>query len=215
MFCTKCGQPAASDAAFCAKCGNPLTNSAQAAEIPTVMSEPPREEWQAQQPAYIPPQNVPPQGYFMPQALQTQAPAMPSVKKKRTGLIIGLCAGGTVLLAIIAVLLFVWPGLLKTAAPVAGTWYSENRGEAIRFGTGSSFDAYTYYGEFEGDYQYDKTKGEGRIEMSDQREFDFVVDNDRLNVDGMGTFDRAAAGFNIDDFIDEAKKEIGADGSSD
>ena len=145
----------------------------------------------------------------MPQVPQTQVPPLPSAKKKRTGLIIGLSAGGMVLLAVIAVLLFVWPGLLKTSAPVAGIWYSENRGEAIRFGSGSSFDAYTYYGEFEGDYQYDKTKGEGRIEMSDQREFDFVVDNDRLNVEGMGTFDRAAAGFNIDDFIDDAIKEIG------
>ncbi len=213
MYCSKCGQPAPPDAAFCTSCGNALKDPLQSSAH-HVQQEQPKDKWQAQQPARTLQQGISPQGYYVPPAPPRQADHIMPVKKKKTGLIVGLALGGTALLAFIVVLLFVWPGLLKTAAPVAGIWYSENRGEVIRFGSGSSFDAHTYYGEFEGDYQYDKTKGNGHIEMSDQREFDFVVDENRLYVEGMGAFDRAGAGFDVNDFIDAAKLEFGEGGSS-
>jgi len=117
---------------------------------------------------------------------------------------VGIAAGALALLAIIAVLLFVWPGLLKTSQNVAGAWYSEKRGEVINFGSGQSFDAQTSYGGFEGEYTFDGKTGEGHIEMGDGREFDFVVDQDRLLVYNMGVFDRADDGFDADAFLKDA-----------
>ena len=200
MFCTKCGQPTTPETAFCSHCGNPLTGVAE----PQATPEPPAQEWRAQ-PPYTAPQSMPyQQNYYVPQPPAQVYAALPE-KKKKTGLIIGLVLGGVAVLAIIAVLLFVWPGFLNAGTPVVGTWYSENRGEAIRFGSGSSFDAYTTYGEFEGDYQYEPALGEGRIDMSDGHKFDFVVEKDRLYVYDMGTFDKAEDGFDIEVFIEDAK----------
>ena len=150
-----------------------------------------------------PPQGyaAPPQGYVTP----PQGYAAPAaVKKKKTGIIVGIIAGGVVLLAIVAVLLFAWPGLLKASQNIAGTWYSEKRGEVIHFGSGHSFDAQTSYGDFEGEYTFDVKSGEGHIEMEDSREFDFLVDQDRLFVYNMGAFDRADDDFDTDDFLKDA-----------
>jgi hypothetical protein len=122
---------------------------------------------------------------------------------------VGLAAGGVALLAIIAVLLFVWPGFLNAAQSVAGVWYSEERGEVIEFDSNGSFEARTYYGSFEGDYSFDAKPGKGHIEMADGREFDFLVDKDRLLVYDMGTFERADDGFDADDFLETAQNELG------
>jgi hypothetical protein len=119
-------------------------------------------------------------------------------------MIVGIAAGAAALLIIAAVLLFVWPGLLKTSQNIAGIWYSEQRGEVIRFGSGHSFEAQTTYGDFGGEYTFDSRSGEGHIEMGDGREFDFVVEQDRLLVYNMGAFDRASDGFDSDNFLKEA-----------
>ncbi len=199
MFCTRCGQPVAQGSAFCSHCGNALTVAAEPQQPSPAMPAP---EWQ---PSVYPDQpNTPPQGYYAPPA--PQGYGEPRNKGKKTGLILGLSAGVMVLIAI--VLLFVWPGFLNTV-PVAGIWYSDSRGEVIKFGSGQSFDAYTYYGDFDGDYEYDKGSGEGHIEMSDGRDFDFIVQKDMLYVDDMGAFTRADDRFDIDGFIDDATKEYG------
>lgn len=201
MFCSKCGQSVSDGAIFCVHCGSPLSSVAQ----PPQPSETPGVGWPLP-PTYTVPPNYPSQGYYPP---PQQGYGEVPVQKKKTGLVVGLIVGIVALLGIAAVLLFVWPGFLNTAAPVKGEWYSENRGEVIRFGAGGSFDAYTPYGDFEGDYQYDQAKGEGHIEMSDGREFDFAVDKDTLYVYDMGAFTRADKNFDLDDFVDDASDEFG------
>jgi len=119
-----------------------------------------------------------------------------------------------VLAVIVAVLLFVWPGFLNESQSVEGVWYSEKRGEAIRFGSGNSFEAQTYYGDFEGDYTFDTKSGKGHIEMADgSREFGFQVEQDRLLVYNMGAFERADDEFDMGVFIQDAQKELGNGGS--
>ena len=195
MFCTRCGQPVAQGSVFCSHCGHALS----------VPAEPPQPPQAAPQPVYPENPNIPPQGYYYT-APEPQGYGTP-VKKKSTGLIVGLSVGGAAVLVLIAVLLFIWPGFLS-AVPVSGIWYSDSRGEAIVFGAGHSFDAYTHYGDFEGDYEYDKSARSGQIVMNDDREFDFFTQNGKLYVDGMGEFIKADDRFDIEDFIDDAMDEF-------
>lgn len=139
---------------------------------------------------------APPQGYAVP-PYGLGAP-------RRTGIILGITAGAIALIAILGVLLFVWPGLLRPDFSVAGVWYSEERGEVIRFGPDRSFYAQTPYGNFEGRYSFNVRKGRGRIRMQDGRAFDFVVDGDRLLVDNIGIFQRADDSFDVDVFLEDA-----------
>ncbi len=192
MFCTKCGKPVAQDSAFCSYCGNAVLPYG-AAPPPPYTAAP---NWQP--PAYPEQPSVPPSDFYAPSAYSQDA-----AKKKKVALTIGLAALGAVLLIVLA--LFVWPGVLK-AATVAGVWYSDTRGEAIVFGEGQSFDAHTYYGEFTGDYEFDKNTAKGHIEMSDDRQFDFEVKGDSLYVENMGVFVKASGGFDIDEFIEEVSK---------
>jgi hypothetical protein len=204
MFCTRCGQRATPGAVFCSRCGQPLPPAAeppQGFDVPPV----PPQEYAAPQQGYVAPP-VPPQGNAAPQ--QGYAPPIPPdvprAKKNRTGMIAGIVAGAAALIAIAAVLLFVWPGLLKPDLSVDGTWYSEARGEVIRFGPGRGFYARTPYGDFEGRYSFDTGTGEGRIRMEDGRGFDYVLDRDRLLVDNIGAFERADDDFDADGFLENA-----------
>ena len=198
MFCTRCGQPAAQGSAFCTNCGNALTVTAEQQQPSPAMPAP---EWQPLV------SGTPPQDYYAPAV--PQGYKEPRKKGKKTGLIVGLAAGAVSLIAVVIVLLFAWPGFLNTAS-VAGVWYSDSRGEVIEFDSGHSFDAYTYYGDFNGDYEYDKSSGKGHIEMSDGREFDFVTQNGMLYVSDIGAFTKADDRFDIDDFIEDAAEEFGS-----
>lgn len=200
MFCTRCGQPVTQGSAFCSHCGFALASPAELQ--PPVMEDP---GWQRSD--YPEDVNLPPQGYYVP---TQHSYGQPRGRKNKTGLVVGLTAGAAVILAVIAMLLLVWPGFLNSVS-VAGVWYSESRGEAIVFGAGRSFDAYTYYGDFDGDYEYDKASGKGHIEMSDGRKFDFIADNGKLKVSGMGVFVRADERFDIDAFIGAASEKFAAD----
>ena len=176
MFCTRCGGSVMPGAAYCQHCGQPM--------LPA------------------PPQGyaAAPQGYAMP----PYGPGAPQVKADRTGLILGIVSGAVALIVILVVLLFVWPGLLRPDYSVTGTWYSEERGEVIRFGPGRSFYAQTPYGNFEGGYSFNVSTGRGRIRMQDGRAFDFVVDGNRLLVDNIGVFYRAGENFDVDGFLEDA-----------
>lgn len=72
----------------------------------------------------------------------------PRVKKSRAGMAAGIAAGVAAMIALLAVALFVWPGFAKAGSGVDGVWYSEELGEAIRFGPDSAFYAQTPYGDF-------------------------------------------------------------------
>jgi len=170
-------------AAYCSRCGQPLPPAP-----PQGYSVPPQ--------GYV----IPPQGYAMP----PYGVGAPQKKANRTRIVLGIAAGAVALIAILAVLLFVWPGLLRPDFSVAGAWYSEERGEVIRFGPGQGFYAQTPYGSFEGRYSFNVRTGRGRIRMQADRTFDFVVDGDRLLVDNIGVFQHADDRFDADGFLEDA-----------
>ena len=172
----RCGGSVMPGEAYCPRCGQPL------------------------RPAPSQGYAMPPQGYTMP----PYGVGAPQAKADRTGIVLGITAGAIALIAILGVLLFVWPGLLRPDYSVAGTWYSEERGEMIRFGPGQSFYAQTPYGNFKGRYSLNGRTGRGRIRMQDERAFEFVVDGDRLLVDNIGVFRRADDSFDVDGFPEDA-----------
>lgn len=132
MFCTNCGTSISDDAKFCPNCGAVNQRAAQAAQpaqaqpaaapAQPVQPEPipqpveaapvqPAQVNQAPQPVYA---AAPAQQQAMPQngpAYSAEmypgygAAAVAPVKKKKTGLIVGICAGGVVVIAAIVVLI--------------------------------------------------------------------------------------------------------------
>jgi len=199
MFCTKCGQSNPEGAAFCSACGNALSAIPQ----PETAHQP-----QEQQKPIIPSpqasaaqQNQ--QGYYYGAAQQPYSPQGVYTKKKsRTGLIVGLCVGGALLVAAVVVLLFVWPGFLTQSAFVNGFWYSEDRGEALEFKNNNMIRVYTTNDEYKGDYTYDRAQGIGLITVEDE-DYRFAVTEDGVYVESMGNYKQADTDFDVDDFIDD------------
>lgn len=199
MFCTKCGHSNPDGAAFCSACGNALAD-AKAAAQPASYDQQSRPV--SPQGGPVPPAPPGQGGYYAPQPpYPLQSVYAPTVKKSKTGLIVGLSVGGFVLIAAVVVLLFVWPGLLVQSAAVNGFWYSEDRGEALEFRDSGSVRVYTTADEFKGDYTYDSLKGMGVITVEDE-DYQFAVGKDGLYVDGMGSYEQAKGSFDVDDFID-------------
>ncbi len=195
MFCTKCGQSNPEGAAFCSSCGNALSavpEAAQQAPIPQEQNVP------APQPPEAPPNQ---QGFNYVAMQQPYPPQGVYLKKKsRAGLIAGLIIGGTLLIAAVAVLLFVWPGFLTQSPPVKGFWYSEDRGEALEFKNNNTIRVYTVDNEFKGDYTYESAQGLGRITVED-KDYRFAVTEDGLFVESIGNYKQADANFDVDDFV--------------
>ena len=120
-FCRNCGAQLAKGAAFCNNCG--------AAQAQQPMQP------QMQQPQMQQPQMQQPQMQQQPQFVQQQyaqqqqfVPQQPAPQKSRTGLIAGLAAGGTALVAGIVVLILFLTGVIggkdndpPSPAPVAGS----------------------------------------------------------------------------------------------
>lgn len=183
MFCSQCGHGNVDGAAFCSACGSPLT-------VHTDTS----------QPSGVPPQQIhvasaapkaPYEGYYAP------CPT-PAAKKKKTGLILGLSLGGAALLALAAVLLFLWPGWLKPQT-VLGMWVSEARGEVLEFRESGSIRVYTASNEFKGRYAF--STGTGTIEVEDN-EYRFAVSDGGLYVENMGNYTKVGEDFDFDGFMD-------------
>ncbi len=97
--------------------------------------------------------------------------------------------------------------LLTAGTQVAGFWYSEDRGEAIKFDANNSFLVYSYGEEQEGRYTYDKAKAKGTINVEGE-EYAFTLREDEIDVDGIGKFKKADKDFDIKDFLEEAAKAV-------
>lgn len=141
---------------------------------------------------------------LQPAGLQTQWPPggqyaaeFPGRRRgSRRGLLIGLITGGIVLAAAIAAAV-----LLLTGGPsVVGFWYNEGRGEALEFKSDNKFYIHSITGDYKGEYTFDKSKCEGMITIQGY-EHGFTVNKNEMDVDEIGTFERADGDFKVDEFI--------------
>lgn len=114
MYCTRCGFQNEPGTAFCTKCGAPAEQAAPPSGPPPAVP-----------PGYVPQGHAPQPGY-------PPAAAYVPPKKKRTGLIIGLIAGGVGLIGVVAaVLLFFLSG-----PAISGIWSCQDRGWVLEIGDG-------------------------------------------------------------------------------
>jgi len=140
-----------------------------------------------------------PQGMYMPP--QGQYPPMQNQqkpKKSRKGLAIGLSAAGVVLVAAAVVLVI----LLMGGTSVVGVWYSDTLGEAMEFRDNGRVYTYSAYDDIKSKYEYNKRTGNGII-TTDDEEYAFTVEKERIKIEDKGTYKRADEDFDIDEFIDD------------
>ena len=197
MKCNQCGFENAEGSLFCRQCGAPLSaaeyappqEQTAAPEQPLQQpqqpqaQEPPQAYTEPQAPAYQQPVPQPPQSIdyqqppYPPQAPPPgyQMPYAPQPKKKSTGLIIGLVAGGVVLIAAVVLLyLFVLSG-----TPVQGEWYCAERGWVLSFGSEGEVQLHSLSGVSETTYEYDKGKAQGKF-TADEVPYMFKIKDSRL-----------------------------------
>ena len=218
MYCPKCGYQNKDDAAFCMKCGTALNPAKAAAPSEPATAEPaapepsqpvtlpgynaPSKGYQAPPPGY----NAPPEGYQAPPP-GYQSPAGPYTgyappPKKRTGLIVGLSIGGAVFI-VAAVMIIL---LLTGSESAAGIWCNDKHAEVLELNDDGDVTVYTVNAEIDGAYEFDMRSGEGWM-ITDDREYDFVVDDKLMIVDDQRGYLRMSGDFDIDAFIEEAAPE--------
>ncbi len=177
MFCTQCGHIIPDTETICQNCNHPLTVKATVA-----------------------PDSVRPQEF----SLLPENPAL-TPKKSRIGLVVGIVAG-VLLLAGAAVLSGCFPSSDNdrddTGDSVEGIWVNEDKGEILRFRTSGRVTFYNAFDELRGEYEYDAKTEEGVLTLDDE-DYDFTVDDDELDVDDMGIFDKEDDDFDIEGFIEE------------
>ncbi len=194
MNCTNCGYQNPEGSRFCRQCGTPIQAQSDSAPQSVPPSSPPQQPEptpQAQpqsQAQYQPqPQAYPPhQQPFAQQQPYGMPPYQEAPQKKKTGLIIGLVAGGVVLVAAAVVLAMLFLG----GTPVTGQWYCEEFGRALVFNEDNSVIAYDLTGTFEADYTYDKGKAAGSI-SANGNEYAFTVGKDELVLEGVDANDES------------------------
>jgi hypothetical protein len=98
----------------------------------------------------------------------------------KKGLITGLIAGGAVLIAAALLLLLLLPG---SAPGIIGTWYNEDLGQTIAFGSDGTVVITTLYGSCEADYSYDQSGGRGYIDI-DGQQLVFSVSGETMTFEG-------------------------------
>lgn len=202
MYCTNCGRHNSDNAAFCVNCGSSLAGQrVQAQQVP------------------LAPQSVP----VIPIQAAPQGAGQQPGKKNRRGLLIGLIIGGIVLIGAL-VLFIVLAGFWLTGKSsddsktddsdsIAGLWSSEERAEVLKFKDNGTVYIYSAEDDRKGEYEYNSEDSEGIITIDDS-DYDFVVDDDEIDVDNMGIYVREdAEDFDVDEFIENA--ESAADGAAD
>jgi len=207
MFCPKCGQNNADTSTFCVNCGNSLKPAAPP-QPPAQPAYPPQAplssytpqtaspQYPPQQPPY-PPQAPPPHYTYPPQAPPPPYAPQPP-RKNRTGLIVGLVAGGVVLIAAILALIL----LLPSDPSVAGVWYSDSLGAVLEFRDNGKVYVYTADDEYKGEYEFDRRTAEGILYVEDD-EVEFTLKSSKLVFEDGSSFRQADKNFDIAAFLDE------------
>lgn len=193
MFCSNCGRNNDQGSVYCDHCGailNSVTDNRQG--VPYTAS-------------YTPPGTYSPGAQFAPPyAPQTppmmQTPFAPpdqpiAVKRKRTGLIVGLVLGAAALIAVIVLIV----SLTGTSA-VIGTWYCEERGIVLEFQKDSIVLSHTAEGDDEGNYTFNNRSNKGFI-TADESEFEFLLEDRQIVIDDIGKFRKAGSSFDADEFL--------------
>lgn len=160
MYCTNCGKENTEGMLFCAFCGKPLPSFSQQNNLADGKNT------------------------AMPITGQTVS-IHTSPPKPGKGLLIGLIAANTILIA--AAIVFIV--LLTAAAPAEGLWYSEREGDVLAFDDNGTVMLYKIDGKISGDYIYNNGMGEFSIMDSD---FDFEIDEDILDIDGKYEYERVS-----------------------
>lgn len=165
MFCTKCGQKVEDGMMFCTNCGNRIQSAPQ-------------------QP--VAPQNG--QGYMdQPAAPMYGGSYAAPQKKKKTGLIVGLSVGGAVVVIAIILLLVLLPG--GGYAGLVGKWYDESGYYGtVEFRGNGTVQMESMGISMSGTYTFDEKDMTGDITISYLGASDdtsFVLNDDRLNIDGV------------------------------
>lgn len=176
MFCTKCGQKIDATAQFCVHCGNRVAAAQQPQQAPPQPPQQPQ-QYAPPQPQYAQPQQS---GYAPPQYAPYAQP-----KKSKTGLIVGLCVGGAVLIAaVILLVVFVFGG----HADVAGKWYDVDGYQGTVEFSGSSVNFSAMGTNLKGSYTYDPQSKSGQIKISIfgmvESEMNMALEGDLLNING-------------------------------
>ena len=204
MYCPKCGHQNKEDAAFCIKCGIALKPAEVALPPEPTAAASTAPELSQPGTMYAPPAGyqMPPTGYQPPPGYQPTGYAPPP-KKKHTGLIIGLSIGGTVLIAAAVVIIL----LLMGGQSAEGIWCNETHAEVLEFDDDGDMTVYKVAYEIDGSYEFDKRSGEGLI-ITDDRDYDFVVQDNLLIVDDQRGYVRMSDDFDVDAFIEDAAPEM-------
>ncbi len=179
MFCTKCGAQNTEGAVFCVSCGNRLEAS----------------ETAAPQPQYQPPAM---QGYQGNTYYQPQQAYEPRRANSRKGLIIGLIAGGVVLVGAI-ILIIVLTGGQPAGNGVIGMWYDE-QGYAgtLDFHSGGTVDMSAAGMQIPAEYTFDEKTGRGEIGFYGSMS-EFTIEGGVLNLDGTRYTRRVVEQFDLSD----------------
>lgn len=163
MYCSRCGFQNEPGNAFCSNCGTPLEQTPP--QAPPREAAPPQDDM-------TPPDAVPPDMRYAPQPL----------KKKRTGLIVGLIAGGVALIGALAAVYF----LVLAAPKLDGTWVCADRGWVLQI-TGQSLTEYSPSGMDTARYNFENGKGEAALRDGG---VSFTVTGDRMSLTDEVTGDR-------------------------
>ena len=137
----------------------------------------------------------------MPQNQYYPGNPYPNYQKPRgskKGLAIGLSIGGVVLAGVAVALILIFTG----GVSIAGLWYCEEVGDAIEIQNNGKATVHTYSQDIQGEYEYNASTGEGVI-VVDNTEYDFVVEGNEMDIEGMRTYIKAGEDFDLDDFLED------------
>jgi hypothetical protein len=88
-------------------------------------------------------------------------------------------------------------------------WYNEDIGVALEFENGGIVVSHTPDGTDEGSYSFNSGSNKGIIEADDEN-FDFQLEDRRIEVQNIGAFEKAGKSFDVEDFLDDFRDKNGS-----
>ncbi len=95
---------------------------------------------------------------------------------------------------------------------IVGQWYNEELDETMEFKNNGNIEIETPYEDYEGEYEYNQSKGEGVITI-DGDDYDFVFDGNEIDVEDIGVYQKQSGGDNSLDFNNGSDAAFGGNSS--